>query len=263
MEKKYTRFRDIPRFTSDGSWQCDASPAYLVEFIGNQKKEAGLNMEPDFQRGHVWTEEQQVKWLEYFLRGGKTTPIYLNCPSWNRDVPSGAYNEFVCVDGLQRYTAMESFVRGKIKVFGSYYHEYEDSRCLRNTIKVNVNDLKTRQEVLQWYIDINSGGTPHTKEEIDMVKWLLAEELENAKAKDFLERVTRKLLASNPELEEECFRFRQDPMPRVEYSPHQGGGGSFSVCLEYSGEVTLYGNLDALVPTVRKFRDLHDFEENV
>lgn len=25
---------------------------------------------------------------------------------------------------------------------------------------LNINDLKTRKEVLQWYIDMNFGGTP-------------------------------------------------------------------------------------------------------
>lgn len=42
-----------------------------------------------------------------------------------------------------------------------------------HTVKLNVNDLKTEREVLQWYIDMNAGGTPHTMEEIDRVKKLI------------------------------------------------------------------------------------------
>lgn len=38
---------------------------------------------------------------------------------------------------------------------------------------VHVNNLKTEKEVLQWYIDMNAGGTPHTTEEIDRVKKLI------------------------------------------------------------------------------------------
>lgn len=177
-QEKYTRMRDIPKFTTDGSWQCDCTLGYLVEFIEEQKEHAGLNMEPDFQRAHVWTEEQQVKWLEYFLRGGKSgLVIYLNCPSWNNPVPDGAYNDFVCVDGLQRYTAVYRFVNNEIKVFGSFFKEYEDrNRFQRSTIKVNINDLKTREEVLKWYLDMNTGGTQHTEEEIGKVRMLLEEE---------------------------------------------------------------------------------------
>ena len=38
---------------------------------------------------------------------------------------------------------------------------------------LNVNDLKFEKEVLQWYIDMNAGGTPHTAEEIFRVKKLI------------------------------------------------------------------------------------------
>jgi len=38
-----------------------------------------------------------------------------------------------------------------------------------------VNNLKTRKEVLQWYIEFNSGGTVHTDAEIQRVKKLLEE----------------------------------------------------------------------------------------
>jgi hypothetical protein len=30
------------------------------------------------------------------------------------------------------------------------------------------------QMVLQWYLELNSGGTPHTKEELDKVKKMLS-----------------------------------------------------------------------------------------
>ena len=36
-------------------------------------------------------------------------------------------------------------------------------------------DLKTEKEVLQWYVDMNAGGTPHTNEEIERVKSMIKE----------------------------------------------------------------------------------------
>lgn len=38
-----------------------------------------------------------------------------------------------------------------------------------------INDLQTEEEVLNWYLEMNSGGTVHTKEELDKVKHLLEE----------------------------------------------------------------------------------------
>lgn len=33
-----------------------------------------------------------------------------------------------------------------------------------------MNHLDSEKEILEWYIDMNSGGTPHTDEEIEIVK---------------------------------------------------------------------------------------------
>lgn len=64
-------------------------------------------------------------------------------------------------------------MKNEIPVFGSYYNEFEDSMRLAQTIKVNINNLKSKKEVLQWYIDMNSGGTPHSDEEIARVRSLI------------------------------------------------------------------------------------------
>ncbi len=39
-----------------------------------------------------------------------------------------------------------------------------------------VNDLQTRAEVLQWYLDLNEGGVVHTSEELNRVRAMLAKE---------------------------------------------------------------------------------------
>lgn len=174
---KIRRFDDIPKFTADGSYQVDMDIRRIPEWIENEQKTMELQLNPDFQRGHVWTEEQQISWLEYFLRGGKSgNVVYFNCPSWHYEVKDGDYNDYVCVDGLQRLTAIQRFIGNEIKVFGSYFKEFEDPRRANQyTLKLNVNDLKTKKEVLQWYVDMNSGGTPHTSDEIQRVKRMIRE----------------------------------------------------------------------------------------
>ena len=173
--EKITRFKDIPQFTSDGCYQVNYPIVSLVKCIEEEVETMGLQLNPNFQRGHIWTEEQQIAWLEFFLRGGKTGRIlYFNCPSWQGSVKDGEYNDFVCVDGLQKLTAICRFMNNEIKVFGSYFNEYTDLAMLNShTVKLNVNDLKTEIEVLQWYVDMNAGGTPHTTEEIERVKKLI------------------------------------------------------------------------------------------
>jgi hypothetical protein len=167
------KFRDIPQYTSMGSYQVNMGLEYAVHWIEQEIKENGLQLNPDFQRGNVWTEEQQIKYIEYLLKGGKSARvIYFNQPGWMRDFQG----DFVCVDGLQRITAVIRFIKNEIPAFGIYYKDFEDKIPLDVDLLFNVNNLKTRKEVLQWYIEFNSGGTVHTEEEINRVKKLLEEE---------------------------------------------------------------------------------------
>lgn len=171
------RFRDIPQFISDGSYRVDVSLEYMIEWIEKMVREDGLQLCPDFQRGHVWTEEQQVAFLEFILRGGKSGRIiYLNDPNWMGRSNQTEYTDFVCVDGLQRITAIRKFLNDELRVFGHLYSDFDGpTDLIRNGMVININDLKTKREVLCWYIQMNAGGTPHTKEEIERVRKMMEE----------------------------------------------------------------------------------------
>lgn len=83
-----------------------------------------------------------------------------------------------CVDGLQRLTAIRKFLNNELSIFGgNYLDDFEDKKVLLRTmsLRINVNNLKTRKEVLQWYLDFNTGGTVHSDEEIERVRKLLNE----------------------------------------------------------------------------------------
>lgn len=166
------KFKDIKKFKQDGQWECDYSIDSLVGEIERFEDEHELELNPDFQRGHVWTEEQQINFIEFILKGGKTgRVVYLNHPGWMSDWRTGEAG-FVCVDGLQRITAFRRFINNEIPIFGHFYSEFEDKP--RNiTIRLNINNLQTREEVLTWYLEMNEGGTPHSKAELDKVRKLL------------------------------------------------------------------------------------------
>lgn len=141
---------------------------------GNIEAYDGLDMDPDFQRGHVWTEEQQIRFVEYALRGGRSgRDIFWNNPTW-----MGKWTQpTVLVDGKQRLNAALRFMHNEIPAFGYHYKEWSGRLPSAANFTFHVNTLKTRAEVLRWYLDINAGGTPHTKEELDRVRGLLDAEL--------------------------------------------------------------------------------------
>lgn len=175
------KFSDIKPFTRDGDYEVNVGLKYIESTIRDYTEDYGLELNPDFQRGNVWTEEQQISYVEFFLKGGKTARvIYFNCPFFKfgtlEDYKNGKFEmPMVCVDGLQRMTALRRFLSNDLPVFGTYLNDFEDKDVLvrKGQLKFNVNTLQTKKEVLQWYLDFNVGGTVHSQEEIDRVKNML------------------------------------------------------------------------------------------
>ena len=174
--EKLTRFEDIPQLTRYGNWQVNVPLADVPHQIKKWQEDEYYNLQlnPNFQRGHVWTEQQQIAYVEFILKGGKPSrTIYFNMPSWGGVTPLTQYDDFVCVDGLQRITAVLKFMNNEIKIFGSYYKEFGDHMSSNAELLFNVNNLQTEKEVLQWYVDMNAGGTPHTSDEIERVREMI------------------------------------------------------------------------------------------
>lgn len=136
----------------------------------------GLDINPDFQRGHVWSESQQIAWIEHYLSGGKSgLTIYINHPGWMKNWEGQA----VLVDGKQRIEAMRRFIADEFRVFagkpiyngsisneGYLYSEIGNVNAVHD-LTLAVNNLPTKNDVIRWYVGMNSGGSVHTKEEID------------------------------------------------------------------------------------------------
>lgn len=87
--------------------------------------------------------------------------------------------QMVILDGKQRLNSIVKFLKNELKVFGYYLDDFEDKdRILRHyELRFNINDMSNRKDILQWYIDYNTGGTVHSEEEINRVKLLLKNEL--------------------------------------------------------------------------------------
>ena len=134
---------------------------------------AVLNLDPDFQRAHVWTPAQQTAYIEYMLQGGEVgRNITFNHTGWG-----GSYRgTFEIVDGKQRIEAVRAFMRDEVTAFGRKFSEFEGRLNHTHNFRFRVTELQTRAEILRLYLNINAGGTPHTDEELDRVRALLAAE---------------------------------------------------------------------------------------
>jgi hypothetical protein len=169
----YLSYRDIPQMTK--SRYSPMIPFHDTPWkIAGWQAERGLVLDPDFQRGHVWSDVQRTQFIEYVLRGGRSgRDIYFNHPNWQ----SGGDGDFVCVDGLQRLTAVLKFLADEIPAFGRLASQYEGRIPDDAHFNFHVANLATRAEVLRWYLDFNTGGTVHSVSEIARVETLLAAEI--------------------------------------------------------------------------------------
>jgi len=167
-------FKKLPKFTTFPSYEVTIELKRFKNNLDYYINELNLQIEPDFQRGHIWTELQQIRFIEFWIKGGAVLPLMANHTRWKGDMFSG---EFVLVDGLQRYNAITKFINNEFKIFEEYFFK-NIIGYRRVTINFMINQLKTRKEVLKWYIELNDGGTPHTQEEIEKVKKLLIKESE-------------------------------------------------------------------------------------
>lgn len=162
--------RSIPQFPRS-NYRVHQPWDGLEEWISRQTADKRLDLNPDFQRAHVWTREQQIAYVEYKLRGGESGgELYFNHPGWMSDWKG----KFVIVDGKQRLEAVRAFMRNDIPAFGFFYKEFKDRLGMSGPcVAVNIACLKTRSELLRWYLAINSGGTPHAPAEIEKVRAML------------------------------------------------------------------------------------------
>lgn len=161
-------FRDFQTFIRNPSYRVNVEWRYSEHCLENWAHRgdgiAPVNLNPDFQRLHVWTQEQQIKYVEYILKGGRSgLDIYFNCKGW-----SGNYEgPFVLVDGKQRLHAVREFLANRLPIFdGTLFSQIEGRLPNEAQFIFHVNDLKNYAEVIKWYLEMNTGGTPHTPEEI-------------------------------------------------------------------------------------------------
>ena len=93
-------------------------------------------------------------------------------------------NKMICVDGLQRLTAMQRFCNKKIRIydnqlcFDDFISDADVKRRILHNRRVRIRLTFTKilklNELMQYYVDLNSGGTVHSQSEIERVKQLIA-----------------------------------------------------------------------------------------
>lgn len=145
-----------------------------------------LELNPEFQRGHVWKLNQQIAFVENLLRVidiNKTIRFNDLTMRPHNDADDILKNKIICIDGLQRLTAIIDFVDGKYKVFNNQLSyddilNHPDKASMRRIfnsalLQFEFLQITSYKEVLEYYIDLNFGGVAHTPADIQIAKDIL------------------------------------------------------------------------------------------
>lgn len=155
--------------------------------LDNYNHEYGLNLEPDFQRGHVWTLDQKIAFIESWIRGTigeQARTITFNCPDFagHQKADDSDLDGMVCLDGLQRLNAVMDFMSGKFRVFtdpnveelkdglDSEYFNYTAYSFRTKRLRFQIFYMQKKIELLDYYLAFNEGGTPHSILELTRVR---------------------------------------------------------------------------------------------
>jgi hypothetical protein len=168
---------DIKLLIQPGHFASDEDWGHFVESWVTDHRGIKVVV-PDFQRCRVWTREQQTAYIENMLRGYPSgRDVYYNHPTWGSFEDAEKY-PLEIIDGQQRINTVVAFLNNEFPIFGNtYYKDFEGGLDYSTaSFKVHVLNMKTRREVIEWYIAFNAGGTVHTSDELDRVRKLLEKE---------------------------------------------------------------------------------------
>jgi hypothetical protein len=130
-----------------------------------------IDLNPKYQRRFRWDDRRQSKLMESFLMNVPVPPIFLN---------EDKYGQYSVIDGKQRLTAINEFMRGRLVLTGlevfadcngqSFDHLHADLQAvirlrptLRAIIILRQSDVDVKLEVFQ---RLNTGGVKLNSQEI-------------------------------------------------------------------------------------------------
>lgn len=130
---------------------------------------------PDYQRSVVWTDDQCSKFIGFLAEGGVAPFIYVQ--RW----PARTGQPDEILDGLQRITAVRRFLANEVplelidgtRMFLRDFDERSQKLLVGNsgpTLVLRYVLCPSEADVLDLYLRLNSGGTPHAAQDLMRVR---------------------------------------------------------------------------------------------
>ncbi|MFD7705668.1 DUF262 domain-containing protein [Streptomyces sp. NPDC059786] len=175
----------------------NAADRQAREIVRSFTESFGLDLNPPYQRGRVWTVDQQIALVRSWLTGTPTGVVIFNDRSTAEWKAANGYDPYerdepvyACIDGQQRISAAHAWFGDELPVPASWFEaehilQTEDTddgpyvrwsgltlprqRHFANRAHLTVATARvaTVQEEAAIYLLVNGGGTPQTEADMD------------------------------------------------------------------------------------------------
>lgn len=141
----------------------------------------GVNMNPNYQRDYVWTMEDKIALIDSIFQNidiGKFVFNNVDTQTW---LETGFSDEII--DGKQRLSTIIEFYENRFPYKNLYYNDLHpyDKYCFKH-LQVSVAKVEnaTKEDILRYFIKLNTCGKTMSKKDLDkVVSMLNLEEINN------------------------------------------------------------------------------------
>ena len=171
-----------------------ASNRQASEIARSFRDTFGLDLNPPYQRGRVWTVDQKIALIRSWLTGVPTGVVILNDRSTEEWMNANGRDEtapmYACIDGQQRITTAYEWFGNELAVPATWFaagdvittEDTDDGPYIRQSglalprrrlfanrahLQVAEACVATVQEEAAIYLLVNGGGTPQTQADMD------------------------------------------------------------------------------------------------
>jgi hypothetical protein len=168
-----------------------------ARWLVKQVADGELDIDPPYQRGAVWSEDQRVALMRSLLAGLPVPSIIINDrhrrewadrAAYNRDNPTGR-SSYVVIDGKQRLLALRAWFDGQLAIPASWVpaeevahaEDTDDGPYVRATGLTELGRRMTGERILlavgeaqansvreeaEIFMLVNGGGTPQSDDDM-------------------------------------------------------------------------------------------------
>lgn len=151
-----------------------------IESLLNKHYLSGVDFNPEYQRGLVWTDAEREALLESIFMGADIGRFVFRVKN-DDEVESWEDPDLEIVDGKQRMTTLLHFYEGRFPYRGVYYPDLSpmDKRRIRDA-SVSIAEVRNlkRKDVLRLFLLLNRSGKPMEERNIERVRLMLDEEIQ-------------------------------------------------------------------------------------